>query len=166
VSFWLPQILQSLSGLNDLTVAFLSALPYIVAAIGMVVVARLSDRTGRRAEYIAICALIGAVGFGATASVTSPMASMLALSLTALGVWGTLGPFWAMPPAFLRGTAAAGGIAVINSVGNIGGFAGPYAVGYVRDATGSFSAGLWLMAACLVAGAAIALGLSRSMRRA
>jgi ACS family tartrate transporter-like MFS transporter len=166
ISFWLPQILQSLSGLNDLTVAFLSALPYVVAAVGMVFVARLSDRTGKRAHYITICALIGAVGFGATASVTSPVASMLALSLTALGVWGTLGPFWAMPPAFLRGTAAAGGIAVINSVGNVGGFAGPYAVGYVRDATGSFSAGLWLMAACLVVGAVIAAGLSRSRQRA
>lgn len=164
VSFWLPQILQSLSGLNDLAVAFLSALPYVVAAIGMVFVARLSDRAGKRTPYIAICALIGVVGFGATATVTSPVASLLALSLTALGVWGTLGPFWAMPPAFLRGTAAAGGIAVINSVGNIGGFAGPYAVGYVRDATGSFSAGLWLMAGCLVAAALIAAGLSRSMR--
>lgn len=166
VSFWLPQILQQLSGLNDLSVAFLSALPYVVAAIGMVFVARLSDRTGKRAQYIAVCALVGAVGFGASASVTSPVASLLALSLTALGVWGTLGPFWAMPPAFLRGTAAAGGIAVINSVGNIGGFAGPYAVGYVRDATGSFSAGLWLMAGCLVVGAVIALALSRSMQRA
>jgi ACS family tartrate transporter-like MFS transporter len=165
VSFWLPQILQQLSGLGDLTVAFLSALPYVVAAIGMVYVARLSDRTGKRAQYIAVCAIIGAAGFLATAAVTSPVPSMLALSLTALGVWGTLGPFWAMPPAFLRGTAAAGGIAVINSVGNIGGFAGPYVVGYVRDVTGSFAAGLWVMAACLAAGAIISAGLARSMRR-
>jgi ACS family tartrate transporter-like MFS transporter len=165
VSFWLPQILQSLSGLNDLSVAFLSALPYVVAAVGMVFVARWSDRSGHRAYYVAVCAIVGAIGFAATASVSTPVASLLALSLTALGVWGTLGPFWAMPPAFLRGTAAAGGIAVINSVGNIGGFAGPYAVGYVRDATGSFSAGLWLMAGCLVAAALIAASMERSRER-
>ena len=165
VSFWLPQILQSLSGLSDLSVAFLSALPYVVAAVGMVFVARWSDRTGHRARYVMICAVIGGIGFAVAASVTHPVASLLALSLTALGVWGTLGPFWAMPPAFLRGSAAAGGIAVINSVGNIGGFAGPYAVGYVRDATGDFSAGLWLMAGCLVIAALIAGALGRSMER-
>jgi ACS family tartrate transporter-like MFS transporter len=166
VSFWLPQILQSLSGLNDLSVAFLSALPYVVAAVGMVFVARRSDRTGERASYISACALVGAIGFAAAASVTNPVLSLVALSVTAFGVWGTLGPFWAMPPAVLRGSAAAGGIAVINSVGNIGGFAGPYAVGYVRDATGDFSAGLWVMAGCLVIAALIAATLGRSVRRA
>ena len=159
VSFWLPQILQSLSGLSDLSVAFLSALPYVVAAAGMVLVGRRSDRTGERARLVCGCAVIGAIGFGAAATVTSPAMSMLALSVTAFGVWGTLGPFWAMPPAFLRGTAAAGGIAVINSVGNIGGFAGPYLVGYVRDATGNFAAGLWLMAGCLVVAALLAFAL-------
>jgi MFS transporter, ACS family, tartrate transporter len=166
VSFWLPQILQSLSGLGDLSVAFLSALPYIVAAAGMVLVGRRSDRTGGRARLVCGCALVGAAGFGAAATFTNPVASLIALSVTAFGVWGTLGPFWAMPPAFLRGTAAAGGIAVINSVGNIGGFAGPYVVGYVREATGDFAAGLWLMAGCLVVAAAIAFALRSTDTRA
>ena len=165
VSFWLPQILQALSGLGDLQVAFLSALPYVLAAGGMVIVARYSDRTGMRAGIVAVSACVGAAGFAAAALVVSPVASLIALSVAALGIWGTLGPFWAMPPAFLRGAAAAGGIAVINSVGNIGGFVGPYVVGYVREQTGDFATGLWLMAACLVVGAVIAARLSRSMQR-
>lgn len=165
ISFWLPQILQTLSGRSDLQVAFLSALPYIVAALGMVVIARRSDRTGRRAELVALCAGVGIIGFAMAATVTHPVASLAALSVAALGIWGTLGPFWAMPPAFLRGAAAAGGIAVINSVGNIGGFAGPYMVGAAREATGNFSAGLWVMAGCLAAGAVIALLLARQADR-
>lgn len=164
VSFWLPQILQSLSGQSDLQVAFLSALPYIVAALGMVLVAKRSDQTGRRAELVAFGACVGILGFAAAALVTDPVASLVALSVAALGIWGTLGPFWAMPPAFLRGAAAAGGIAVINSVGNIGGFAGPYVVGAAREATGNFSAGLWVMAGCLAVGVVIAMLLARSER--
>ncbi|MBA2302794.1 MAG: MFS transporter [Acidobacteria bacterium] len=166
VSFWLPQILQSLSKLGDLQVAFLSALPYVGAAIGMVVIAQRSDRTGRRAGLVSASACIGAVGFAGAALVESPAASLAALSVAALGVWGTLGPFWAMPPVFLRGAAAAGGIAVINSVGNIGGFVGPYAVGAVRELTGDFAAGLWLMAGSLVVAASIAAALARTESRA
>ena len=156
MSFWLPQILQSLSGMSDLRVTFLSALPYMVAAIGMVVIAKRSDRTGQRAGLVAISALVAVCGFAAAALVSSPTASLVALSVAALGIWGTLGPFWTMPAAFLRGAAAAGGIAAINSVGNIGGFVGPYAVGYVRDATGNFAAGLWLMAGSMAAAAVLA----------
>ena len=163
VSFWLPQILQSLSGMSDLGIAFLSALPYLVAAVGMVFVARYSDRTGTRAPLVAISAVVAVVGFSAAALSSSPAASLAALSVAALGTWGTLGPFWTMPPAFLRGTAAAGGIAAINSVGNIGGFVGPYAVGYVRDLTGNFSAGLWLMAGSMVVAAVLAM-LARERR--
>lgn len=166
VSFWLPQILQSLSGMSDLRVTFLSALPYLVAAIGMVVIARRSDRTGQRAGLVAASALVAVCGFAAAALVTSPTASLIALSVAALGTWGTLGPFWTMPAAFLRGAAAAGGIAAINSVGNIGGFVGPYAVGYVRQATGDFAAGLWVMAGSMAVAAALAGVVGRdSVRR-
>ena len=78
---------------------------------------------------------------------------------SAFGIWGALGPFWALPTAFLRGTAAAGGVALVNAVGNIGGFVGPTVVGYARDATGSFAAGLWVLAAALVVGAVAVLAL-------
>ncbi|MGE0043981.1 MAG: MFS transporter, partial [Vicinamibacterales bacterium] len=100
----------------------------------------------------------GALGFVLATLVTGSLAlSLAALSLAALGIWGALGPFWALPPAFLRGTAAAGGIAVVNSVGNLGGFVGPALVGYARDWTGSFTGGLLFLAGALVAGAAIAV---------
>lgn len=162
VSFWLPQILQQLSDYPSAAVALVSAVPYVVAAIGMVVVGARSDRTGERRWHVAIPALVGAIGFAAAASVPPSVAlSLTALSVAALGVWGAMGPFWALPTSFLRGRAAAGGVALVNAVGNIGGFVGPTLVGYARDATGSFATGLWLLAAGLVIGAAIVVWLPR-----
>ncbi len=161
VAFWLPQILQAFGGLGSLAIGFMSALPYIAAATGMVIVAAHSDRTGERRWHIAGPALVGAAGLIASASAPTPGAALAALSVAALGIWSALGPFWTWPPRFLRGRAAAGGIAIINSVGNIGGFVGPSAVGLVRDRTGSFATGLYVLAAGLLAAAAIALSLER-----
>ncbi len=162
VSFWLPQMLQQLSHYPSAAVALISSVPYIVAAIGMVAIGARSDRTGERRWHVAVPALVGALGFAAAASVPPSVAlSLTALSVAALGVWGALGPFWALPTAFLRGRAAAGGVALVNAVGNIGGFVGPTLVGYARDATGNFATGLWVLAAGLVIGAAIAVWLPR-----
>ncbi len=158
VSFWLPQILQQLSGYPSTAVALISAIPYVVAAVGMVVVGASSDRSGERRWHVAVPALIGALGFAAAASVPPSVAlSLTALSVAALGIWGALGPFWALPTAFLSGRAAAGGVALVNAVGNIGGFVGPTLVGYARDATGNFATGLWVLAGGLVAGAILTL---------
>ena len=158
VSFWLPQILQALGTTSSATVALVSAIPYVAAAVAMVIVGGHSDRTGERRWHVALSALTGAAGFALAALVpTSLGLSLAALSLAAMGVWGTLGPFWALPTAFLTGRAAAGGVALVNSVANIGGFIGPTVVGYVRDATGSFAAGLWLLAGGLVVGALLTL---------
>jgi MFS transporter, ACS family, tartrate transporter len=163
VSFWLPQILQTLGTASSATVALVSAIPYAAAAVAMVIVGAHSDRTGERRWHVALSALTGAAGFALAALVpTSLVLSLAALSLAAMGVWGTLGPFWALPTAFLTGRAAAGGVALVNSVANIAGFVGPTVVGYVRDATGSFAAGLWLLAAGLAVGAAITLCLRPS----
>ena len=160
VSFWLPQILQQLSHYPSSVVALISAVPYVVAAVGMVAVGVRSDRTGERRWHVAAPALVGAAGFAAAASVPpSVVLSLAALSVAALGVWGALGPFWALPTAFLRGRAAAGGVALVNAVGNIGGFVGPTLVGYARDATGSFAAGLWVLAGGLALGAVLTLRL-------
>ena len=160
VAFWLPQIVQALADVPSAIVALIAALPYVVAAIGMVFVGRRSDRTGERRWHVAVPALIGAAGFAAAATVTGSLtASLAALSVAAFGIWGALGPFWALPTAFLRGTAAAGGVALVNAVGNIGGFVGPTLVGYARDATGSFGAGLWVLAGGLVAAALLTLTL-------
>ncbi|MFA5909323.1 MAG: MFS transporter [Vicinamibacterales bacterium] len=163
VSFWLPQIVQATGHLSSATVILLTAIPYIAATIGLVVVGSRSDTMAERRWHVAIPCLIGAAGFVLT--VLAPQtaaASLLMLSIAAFGIWGALGPFWAMPTAFLRGTAAAGGIAIVNSIGNIGGFAGPFAIGWVRDATGSFEGGLLVLAGVLVVGAAIALSLPKT----
>ena len=158
VSFWLPQIVQATGTLSSATVVLLSAIPYAAAAIGMVIVGVHSDRTGERRWHVAGPMLIGAAAFVMTVLAPQTLAmSLITLSIAAFGIWSTLGPYWTLPPAMLRGTAAAGGIAIVNSVGNLGGFFGPLAVGWVRDATGTFSSGLLMLAATLVIGAAVVL---------
>ena len=164
ISLWLPQIVRSFAHGGNLEIGFLSAVPYLAAAIGMVFVAARSDRSGERGAYVALSALAGAAGFLAAAALHDPAASLAALSLAAFGVWSTLGPFWTFPPRFLVGSAAAGGIALINSVGNIGGFAGPYLLGYIRDRTGTFTWGLRALALSLVFTAVLALLVRRTIR--
>ena len=162
VSFWLPQILKRISGQSDFVVGMLSSLPYVVAAIGMVWIGRHSDATGERRWHVAVCALIGAAGLMLSAVASSPALAIGAVSLAALGIWGALGPFWALPTAWLRGSAAAAGIAWINSVGNLGGFVGPYGVGYLRDATGNFAVALTALAGMLVIAAILAVKAPRA----
>jgi len=161
VAFWLPQIVKNFSGLSNIASNLLSALPYVCASIGMVWVARHSDSTGERRWHVAIPAFASAAGLlaGAFFSTAHPLAAFLALCLTATGIWSTLGPFWAVPPTFLRGTAAAAGIALVNSLGNAGGFVGPNLVGYVKEATGHFEGGLLLLSGTLVVAGFLALTL-------
>lgn len=166
VTFWLPQIVQAAGSLSSVTVVLITAIPYLVAAVGMVLIGMHSDSTGERRWHVAGPALIGAAGFILTVLAPSTTTISLAmLSIAALGIWGTLGPLWTMASALLRGTAAAGGIAAVNSVGNIGGFVGPFLVGWVREATGGFSAGLLLLAGCLIVGALIVLSLKEPSLR-
>ena len=159
VSFWIPQIIEGFGGLGDLAVGMVSAVPYLAAAIGMVVVGAHSDRRGERRWHLAGSAFVGAAGLLASASVTSPVGSLLALSLGALGVWSALGPFWARSATFASGSAAAGAIALVNSVGNLGGFLGPYLIGLVKERTHGFAGGLAVLAGGLVLAGVIALGL-------
>ena len=160
IAFWLPQIVQGSSGFSSAMVVLLSAIPYVAAAIGMSVTGWHSDSTGERRWHVAGPCLIGALGFILTIFVPqTPAFALTTLSIAAFGIWGTLGPYWTLPTAFLRGTAAAGGIALVNSVGNLGGFVGPSLVGWIRDATGGFTAGLLTLAVILVIGAAVALAL-------
>jgi MFS transporter, ACS family, tartrate transporter len=161
VSFWLPQIVQSSSGYSSAMVVLLSAIPYVSATLGLVLLGISSDRMGERRWHVAGPCLIGATGFVLTVlAPASPAYALATLSIAAFGIWGTLGPYWTLPTAFLRGTAAAGGIALVNSVGNLGGFVGPFLVGWIREATGGFTAGLLTLAAVLVVGAWITLAIA------
>ncbi len=160
VGFFTPQILGNATGGTAASVALLSAVPYVCAAIAMVAVGLHSDRVNERRWHVALSTGIGALGLVLTGlSSGHPLVALACLSLSAAGIWSTLGPFWAMPPAFLRGTAAAGGIAVINSIGNVGGFIGPSVMGVVKDQTGDFMYALFVLAATLVIASGIALGL-------
>jgi len=164
VGFWLPQIIRSFSGLNDLLVGFLSAVPYLACSIAMVLIGRSSDRTGDRRWHVAISACAGVIGLIAAALLKSPAAELAALALAAMGIWGTLGPFWAMSSEFLNGTAAAAGIALINSVGNLGGFLGPYMVGLVLKRTEGFTWALLSLAVFPFIGALVTLAFGRSQK--
>jgi ACS family tartrate transporter-like MFS transporter len=155
---WLPQIIEGFSGLGDFGVGLLSAVPYLAAAVAMVLVGSHSDRTGERRWHLAVPALVGAIGLALSAFLQpAPVLALAALSLAALGIWSAFGPFWSLPTTFLTGTAAAGGMALINSVGNLGGFLGPYLVGAVRSTTQNFTGGLLALALILLLGVVLAL---------
>lgn len=162
LSLWIPQILKDLSGFSDFKVGIITAVPYLAAAVGMVLIGAHSDRTGERIMHIAVPTMFAVVGFCLSALLTSPLPGMIALTIAAVGDLGSRGPFWALPGRFLSGSASAGGIALINTVASLGGFIGPYAVGVVRDMTGSYTGGLLFLAALLCVGIICTLLLRRA----
>ncbi|GAA0798849.1 MULTISPECIES: MFS transporter [Cupriavidus] len=158
ISFWLPTIIRQTGVKGALDIGLLTAIPYGVAVLGMVLVARSADRTGERRWHIAIPAIAGAIGL--VLSVLwhdRTVLAMVGLTLATIGIMTTLPLFWSLPTAFLAGTGAAAGIAMINSLGNLAGFISPYAVGWLKDLTQSTNAGMYLLAGCLVAGAVLTL---------
>jgi ACS family tartrate transporter-like MFS transporter len=160
VFLWLPTILQEAAGFNDFRLSFITALPFVVALIGMVLIGRHSDRTGERKGHVAACALLGAVGLVIAAMAGKNLALIVfAFAVCQLGQRSVQGVFWAIPPMFLGGTAAAAGIALINSVGNLGGFVGPTVMGWLRQWTGTYSSGLLVLASALVLEAILVLSL-------
>jgi len=162
VSFWLPQLLKN-SGVEDVfDIGLLTAIPYGVAAIAMVLAARHSDRSGERRWHTAIAAFAGAAGLTiATAYAHDTVLALAALSLATAGILSTFPIFWSLPTALLGGTAAAAGIALVNSVGNLAGFVSPYLVGAIRDATGSTAIGILVLSASLVLGGLLVLVVAR-----
>jgi len=157
MGFWLPQIIKSESGGTDFHVGLLSAIPYVLGAVGMVLAGRHSDRTGERRWHIALAALGGGAAFALSGALHGLAPSLVALSLAMLGLASMFGPFWTLATSSVRGEGAAAGIALINSVGNIGGFVGPYLLGYISDATHSFTLGLIFIGAVLAFGGALVL---------
>jgi ACS family tartrate transporter-like MFS transporter len=163
---WLPEIVKSLSGGgSNFRVTLLTSIPYLVATIVMVAVAHHSDRTGERKWHVALSAFIAAVGFSAAAYLGNPVLALVALSMAWAGAKALQAPFWAMPPVFLSGAGAAAGMALINSVGNLGGLAGPWLMGVLKKATHGYSAGLVVSAILFLAAGAAALAIrTHSMR--
>lgn len=158
ISFWLPTIIRQTGVKSALDIGLLTAIPYGFAVVGMVLVARSADRTGERRWHIAIPALAGAIGLVLSVLwYDRTMLAMIGLTLATIGILTTLPLFWSLPTAFLAGTGAAAGIAMINSLGNLAGFISPYAVGWLKDLTQSTNAGMYLLAGCLVAGAVLTL---------
>jgi MFS transporter, ACS family, tartrate transporter len=160
-ALWLPQLIKASGTFTNFEVGVVTAIPYAIAAIGMVLVGRRSDRTAERHWHLALPALAGALGFLAATRIGSIGPLVAALSITAFGVLGWLGPFWSMPTAMLKEQAAAGGIALVNSMGAVGGFVGPYVLGQVKQRTGSFTGGLLILGACQVAAAVIVIVLEQ-----
>jgi nitrate/nitrite transporter NarK len=144
LSFFLPQIVKAF-GLTNLQTGFVSAIPFVVGVISIVWWGRRSDRTMERRLHVAFPLFVAAAGLIAGAFLDDPLMKMVAFSVAGFGIFGALPVFWTLPTAFLSGAAAAGGIAIINSIGNLSGFAGPFVMGWVKDHTGSYTNGLLLL---------------------
>ena len=139
---FIPQIIKSLGDYSNMTVGWLTMIPYICGGIGMVAWGRLSDRMNERRWNLLAACVVSTAGLVMAAMMMGTWWALVGMSIAAVGFYGSKGPFFAMPPMFLSGTALASGIAWINSIGNLGGFFGPWYVGAMKDATGSFAGGL------------------------
>ncbi len=164
LGFFLPTIIAGFgqqfgTKLSTVQAGLVTAVPYVIGAVVMVFWARHGDRTRERKWHVALPMIVGGVAIPVALYLGNPYAAMVAVTVCAVGVCAALPTFWALPSTFLSGAAAAGGIALINSLGNISGFAAPYVTGWLRDLTGSQRTGLWVVGACMVAGACVALAL-------
>lgn len=158
ISLWLPNLIKNASSANNLTIGLLSAVPYLCAAIAMVFVGLHSDKTGERRWHLAMSAFVGSAGMAAAAYSGSTAVLVIAICVAAMGVQSMVGPFWAIPTTLLGRSTAAVGIAVINSIGNLGGGFGSSIIGVIRRATGSYRGGLIVLAATLAIAGSLALG--------
>jgi MFS transporter, ACS family, tartrate transporter len=147
LSFFLPQIVKAF-GVSNVQAGLITALPYVIGLVSIVWWGRRSDRKMERRFHLAFPLVVASAGLAAAALIDDPVMKMVALCVAGFGIFGNLPVFWTFPTAFLSGAAAAGGIALINSIGNLAGFAGPYAMGVMRDWTGNYTAGLLSLAAC------------------
>ncbi|MBX4144987.1 MFS transporter, partial [Ralstonia pickettii] len=154
LTFWMPTLVKSTGITDTLQIGLLSAIPFVVAIVVMNLFGHSADKRRERRWHLIVPALMGAVGFAVAASYSHNTAvSIVFLSLAAGGVLTCAPLFWSLPTAFLAGSAAAAGIAIINSVGNLAGFASPYVIGYLKDVTHSTASGMYVLAAMLVIGA-------------
>ena len=151
---FIPQIIKSIGSTSNMMAGWLTMIPYICGGISLVVWGRYSDRMQERRWNLLGACLVSAIGLLIAGYMMGTWWSLVGMSIAAMGFYGSKGPFWAMPPMFLTGTAAAASIAWINSIGNLGGFFGPWYVGVMKDVTGSYAGGLYGLA-LLCLGAAL-----------
>ena len=156
----MPQILKSFGRLSNMTVGWLTMIPYISGGIGLVVWGRISDRMNERRWNLLGACVVSTIGLVIAGMTMGTWWAMVGCRIATFGFYGSKGPFWSMPPMLMTGTAAAASIAWINSIGNLGGFFGPWYVGAVKDATGSYAGGLYGLAfLCLISSVVCALWL-------
>jgi ACS family tartrate transporter-like MFS transporter len=153
---FLPQIVKA-QGFSTMEVGWISSLPYVTGCIGMLAIGYSSDRFKERKYHLIGGLLTISAGLGTAAFLGSTIGAIAAISVATIGIMGCKGPFWPLPSSYLSGAGAAAGIALINSLGNLGGFAGPYVVGWAKQVTNSFTGGLYALAALTLAGAIVAL---------
>ena len=164
IGFWLPNIIKAAGVTNLFHNGLLSAIPYFVAAITMVLVGKSSDRSGERYWHIIICAWVAAFGFWLSSeNPDSIVIALIGITIASAGVLSAISLSWALPTAYLSGTAAAAGIAMVNSIGNLSGFVSPTLVGWIKDVTGNLSGGLYMLSGS-IAGAGIMVMVAYFMR--
>ncbi|MEV6231873.1 MFS transporter [Saccharopolyspora shandongensis] len=169
LGFFLPTIIKGFeqqygTDLSTMETGLITAVPYVIGAVAMVLWAAHGDRTRERVWHVALPMLLGGICIPIALYLGNPVSAMVAVTICAVGVCAALPTFWALPSNFLAGTAAAGGIALINSLGNISGFAAPYITGALKDATGSQKTGLWVVGIVMVAAAITVVALRAAPR--
>jgi D-galactonate transporter len=167
IAFWTPSIIKELGVQGSLQIGLISAIPFVLGTIAMVWNGIHSDRTGERRMHCILASVIAAAGLMATGALLhNPVLALCALSVAAIGILAAFPVFWSLPAAFLAGTAAAGGIALINSVGNLAGFAAPFLMGWLKDKTGSLESGLYSVGAMELCAAVLVLLFIKIKRQA
>lgn len=161
IVFFMPQIVKGM-GLSDMMTGVVSSLPYFVGTIGLIAWGWSSDRNKERHWHLIVASTLGALGLAFAGWSGASYWALLGMAAATVGIYGSRAAFWPMPSIFLTGTAAAGAIAMINAVGNLGGYVGPFVVGWVRDSTKSFGAGLYFLAACSLMAAVITFFAARA----
>jgi MFS transporter, ACS family, tartrate transporter len=162
--FFMPEILRKVFiGVSLTKLGLISAIPSLVTVFVMIYWGRRSDHLGERRWHVVWPSVWAAVGLiVASFDLVPPVVALAAAAIAVSGRWSCLPPFWGLPTAFLSGSAAAGGLALINAIGNLGGYVGPKVMGFMKTATGSYSAGLRLLAAAYILGALLVLSLRAS----
>lgn len=152
LNLWLPTIIKQFSGGSDLQVGFLSSVPYVFGIIGLLIIPRSSDKLNDRYGHLSFLYAVGACAMFFSAWLSSPVMQLVALSAVAFCLFSTTAVFWTLPGRFLTGASAAAGIALINSVGNLGGYLGPFGIGLLKEYTGNMAAGLYFLSCVMVFG--------------